>query len=172
MGDTWITDMTHFLDQRGQPAEFRGSRIAKHLGAIVSHLTSSPSDTMRELPLSCRRRPNRKACPGKIHAGFEGGTSNIIWSCPVCNDCGIINHWQNTFWDKGGRAGLPHVRKITYQHGLMDSIQGEMDLEETILVGGDVTHDIIRAIHDNQILGQVECTATQPRAIPSRSTSL
>ena len=153
MGDTWITDMTHFLDQWGQPAEFRGSRIAKHLGAIVSYLTSSPSDTMCELPLSCRRRPNRKACPGKIHAGFEPGTDNIIWSCPVCDDRGLIHHWQNTFWDKGGRAGLPQVRKITYQHGFMDSIQGEADLDETILVGGDVSHDIIRAIHDNQILG-------------------
>jgi hypothetical protein len=154
MGDTWITDMTHFLDTQDQPAAFGGSRrIAKHFGAIVSDLTTSPPATIREVPLSCRRRPKRKACPGKIHAGFEPGTTNIIWSCPVCNDRGLIHHWQNTIWDKGGRVRLPQISKITYRHGFLDDIEEDADLDETILDGAVVSHDIILAIHDNEILG-------------------
>lgn len=53
MGDTWTTNMTHFLDTQGQPAVFGGSqRIAKHFGAIVSDLTTSPPATIREVPPS------------------------------------------------------------------------------------------------------------------------
>ncbi len=154
MGDTWITDMTHFPDLQDQPAAFGGSRrIAKHFRAIVSDLTTSPPATIREVPLSCRRRPKRKACPGKIHAGFEPGTANIIWSCPVCNDRGLIHHWQNTTWDKGGRVRLPQISKITYRHGFLDDIEEDADLDETILDGSVVSQDIIMAIHDNEILG-------------------
>lgn len=40
MGDNWITDMTHFLDHRGQlPANYGSKRIANHLGSIVTALT-------------------------------------------------------------------------------------------------------------------------------------
>lgn len=106
----------------------------------------------REMPVSCRRRPNRKACPGKIHAGFEPGTANILWSCPVCNDRGLICHWQNTIWDKGGRIGLPLISKITYRHGLLDDIEDDAGLEAIILDGPAVTPDVVRLIHDNQIL--------------------
>lgn len=154
MGDVWIIDMTHFLDSRGQPVSSGGSqRIAKHFGAIVSILTTNPPATIHEISLSCRRRPNRKACTGKIHAGFEPGTANIIWSCPVCNDQGLIHHWQNTIWDKGGRAGLPQVNKITYRHGFADYFDEDVNLDSTVLDGSAITHDILIAIHDNEILG-------------------
>lgn len=154
MGDNWITDMTHFLDRRGQPTAYRGrQRLARHLGAIVTDLTTSPSATRRELSVICRRRPNRKACPGKIHAGFEPGTVNILWSCPACNDRGLIHHWQGTIWDKGGRVGLPQINKITYRHGFLDDIEDDADLKAIILDSADVLQDILRVIHDNQILG-------------------
>lgn len=153
MGDNWITDMTHFLDEEGQlPAHSGSRRIARHLGAIVTDLTTSPSAIRRELSVSCRRRPKRKACPGKIHAGFESGTANILWSCPVCNDRGLIHHWQRTIWDKGGRVGLPQISRITYRHGFLDDIEDDADLEEIVLEGADVTQDALRVVHDNQIL--------------------
>lgn len=103
MGDTWIADLTHFLDERGKVPAYSGSkRIANHLGSIVTALTGSPTETPRQVPVPCRRRPKRKACPGMILAGFEPGTPKILWGCPVCHDRGIIHNWQGTLWDRGG----------------------------------------------------------------------
>jgi len=154
MGDNWITDMTHFLDERGRlPEKYGSRRIANHLGSIVTALTTSHSAVPRELLLSCRRRPKRKACSGKIIAGFEPGTANIIWSCPVCDDRGLIHNWQNTIWDKGGRTGPPQIRKITYRFGFLDDIEDEAGLEVMVLTGPAITKDILRLIHDNELLG-------------------
>ncbi len=155
MGDTWITDMTHFLDRNGQVPKEGNSRIAKHLGSVVTALTDSPSTRPRELPVSCRRRPNHKACPGKIVAGFEHGTSNILWACPECDDQGFIRNWQNTLWDKGGRAGLPQISKITYRYGFLNDldIEDDSDLQTIVLAGSDITDDLLRKIHDHEILG-------------------
>jgi hypothetical protein len=154
MSGTWITDLTHFLDRDGELSIYVMSRrIASQLTSIVAAVTESPSATLQETPIPCRRRPQRKACPGRIHAGFECGTPNILWSCPVCYDHGLIHHWQGTRWDKGGRAGLTQINKVTYRHGFTDDIEDEAGLQTIVLDGPTVTPDVIRAIHDNQLLG-------------------
>lgn len=154
MGDTWITNLTDLLDQDGQIPQWRGgSRITKHLTAIVSAVTASPVTSPKETGLRCRRRPQRKACPGIIQAGFEPGTSAIRWSCPTCDDQGWIRGWHGTRWDQGGRVGLPRIDRIVYRHGLTDGIETEEGLEEIVLEGPAVTEEIVRAIHDNELLG-------------------
>ncbi len=154
MGDTWITHLPDLLDRDGQIPRLRGgSRIAKHLTAIVSTVTESPSTSPQATGLRCRRRPQRKACPGIIQAGFEPGTSAIRWFCPACDDRGWIRGWHETRWDKGGRAGLPRIDRIVYRHGFTDDIETEEGLEEIVLEGTAVTEEIARAIHDNELLG-------------------
>ena len=153
MGDNWITNMTHFLDERGRlPEKYGSRRIANHLGSIVTALTTSPSAVPRELP-SPAASVKRKACSGKIIAGFEPGTANIIWSCPACNDRGLIRNWQNTFWDKGGRVNLPQISRIIYRHGFLDDIEDEAGLEIMVLTGPAITKDIVRLVHDNELQG-------------------
>lgn len=93
MGDTWITDLTHFLDPEGQIAVGGiGGRIASHFAAIVAAVTEAPATSPRETPVHCRRRPQREPCPGLIHAGLEADTPHIFWFCPVCHDQGRIHH--------------------------------------------------------------------------------
>ncbi|MCH8245381.1 MAG: hypothetical protein IH951_03125 [Bacteroidetes bacterium] len=154
MGDTWISDLTHFLDDRGQPTTRPGvRRIGNHLGSIVSGLTANPSEKAREIPVSCRRRPKRQACPGRIHASFEPGTLNILWFCPVCDDQGLICNWHNTVWDKGGRVGLPRIDKVTYTYGFTEDIMEDSRFDTIVLNGSAITHELVRVIHDNQVIG-------------------
>ena len=72
MANTWVTDMTLFLDAEGNvPDQLRSRRLIHHLGSIVAAVTSESAETSRELNIKCKRRPGRKPCPGTIHAGFE-----------------------------------------------------------------------------------------------------
>jgi hypothetical protein len=116
-------------------------------------LTANPSEEQREIPVPCHRRPKRKACPGRIQASFEPATPNILWLCPVCENQGLIHNWQNTVWDdKGGRVGLPHIEKITYTHGFTEDIEEDSGFETIVLEGNAITRELVRAIHDNQVI--------------------
>jgi hypothetical protein len=93
-----ITNLTHFLDERGciAPANGRARRLAEFLTHVVSTMThdlDAPLGLIR-----CRRRPGRKLCPGLVGASF-GEHDEIFWECPLCHDHGVITEWQDTFWD-------------------------------------------------------------------------
>lgn len=154
MADTWVTDMTHFLDPGGRVPELLLSRgPVKHFGAIVAAVTSEPVGVPDDLAVKCRRRPRRKPCPGRICVSFEAGTSNIAWECPACGDRGLIHHWQGTPWDKGGRAELPDIRRVTYLGGFMTDTQGDSRFESTVLEGRALSREVVVSIHDNELLG-------------------
>lgn len=102
MGDTWITDIRHFLDDRGEfphglprPA----LNLATHLARIIEAVTQRSKAT-KPFPtnVQCRRRPLRKRCEGYIIA-FLQNDSRIRWYCPFCHDNGFISGWQNTKWN-------------------------------------------------------------------------
>jgi len=156
MADTWITDMTHFLDAEGKiAAQLLSKRLIQHFGSIIAAVTSEPVMLPRQLNLKCRRRPSKKPCSGTIHVGFEPGTTNIFWHCPVCEDRGAIRNWQRTPWDKGARPELPTINRVTYRHGLVrdDDLEELAGLETVVLEGPSLSRDIVVAIHDNQLLG-------------------
>jgi len=104
MGDTWVTDIRHYLDDDGNLAEEigRARRLAGHQCAIIEAVTARPRDQVDwETSVRCRRRPRRKRCEGNIVAGFdEADPSTIVWLCPFCADNGYIRGWQETQWDK------------------------------------------------------------------------
>lgn len=153
MADTWITVMTHFLDPEGNvPEQLRSRRLIHHLGAIVAAVTSEPAETSRVLDIKCLRKPGRRPCPGTIQAGFEPGTSNITWHCPVCVDRGVIQRWQETPWDKGGRPELPKIYSVTYRRGMLTDPEDLSGLESTVLEGPKISREIVVAIHDNELL--------------------
>jgi len=154
MANTWVTDMTHFLDAEGNvPDQLRSRRLIHHLGSIVAAVTSESAETSRELEIKCRRKPDRKPCPGTIQTGFEPGTSNIIWHCPVCGDRGLIQRWQRTPWDKGASPELPKIHKVTYRRGMLSDPENLSGLKSTVLEGPALSREIIVAIHDNELLG-------------------
>ena len=104
MGDTWISDIRHFLDADGRiPDDLPGPafRIANYFGSIVKAVTSREEIQTNNTGIKCRRRPGRKSCPGEVLALIDEKNNLVInWQCPMCNDNGIISGWQGTFWDK------------------------------------------------------------------------
>jgi len=108
MPDTWITDMTHYLDSAGRPvvAPPASRLLAEYLGKIV--LCVSNASVGREMftTVQCRRRPRHRRCDGVISAIIDAEL-NIVWDCPMCADGGVIHHWQGTLWDQR-RSGALH----------------------------------------------------------------
>jgi hypothetical protein len=102
MGDTWITDMRHFLDERGQLGRLpnRAMNIVLHLGSIVEWMTCHLDGAPHQTNVRCRRSPGRRRCVGAIHADFEEDGAAITWFCPLCEDNGVIRGWKETPWDR------------------------------------------------------------------------
>lgn len=103
LGNTWVTDMRHFLDGAGaMPDGMPGPalNLALFLGAIVAWVTSGRSAADHRTNVSCRRSPDRRRCPGEILASFEADGSSISWHCPLCGDNGVTRGWEGTPWDR------------------------------------------------------------------------
>lgn len=150
-----ITDMTHFLDEQGNvPKQLTSQRLVQYLGAIVANVTTAPVQSSCAVDIKCPRRPGRKSCHGTTLASFEAGTDNITWHCSICEDGGLIHHWQRTPWDKGGRPELPKIHRVTYRHGLVedDDLEELTGLEGVELEGDAISRDIVVAIYDNKLL--------------------
>ncbi len=105
MGDTWVTDMNHYLDTDGMIAENMSTgalNLALHQGAIVAWMTSRRPQDIERTNVNCRRSPGRRRCPGEIIAAFDDETGGIVWRCPLCDDNGFIHGWEGTPWDRTG----------------------------------------------------------------------
>jgi hypothetical protein len=110
MGNTWITDMRHFLDEDSflvadMPAP--ALNLALFLGSIVAWVTSGR--TIGEAyytNVPCRRRPGRKRCHGTIAASLGPDGSAVYWHCPVCGDNGVTRGWEGTEWDRNAADRL------------------------------------------------------------------
>lgn len=105
MGDTWITDMRHFVDEHGElPDDMpsRALRLAQFQGSIVAWMTATGGldGQMSRTNVNCRRNPNRLPCLGEILAVFEVESEAIVWECPLCEDKGRISGWEGTSWDR------------------------------------------------------------------------
>jgi len=100
MPDTWITDMTHYLDERGRIASMPGAarRIADYFGSIVVSMATATPETVVATSVACRRRPGHRPCSGNLHAVLSCEL-NIRWQCAACGDNGLISRWQGTPWD-------------------------------------------------------------------------
>ena len=99
----WVTDLTHFLDEKGKfphpalPGPAR--RLGGHLLSIVAAATEQPPSRGQEAGINCRRRPGRRPCPGIITYRILVDT-RVNWACPRCGDNGFISNWQGTSWDR------------------------------------------------------------------------
>lgn len=101
MADTWMTDITHFLDEDGElilePQEAR--RLAEYFAAIILMASYPDPEYPPEYLVKCRRRPNKKPCLEEIAGWIEPESDDIYWICPKCNDKGRISNWRGTMWD-------------------------------------------------------------------------
>jgi hypothetical protein len=103
MSDTWITDITHYLDADGNlPPDLPGParNLANYLGSLIAAVSAAPCPIPRRLNVQCRRRPGRRPCPGFIEAMIDPDDYSVVWHCPSCGDNGFISNWEGTAWDK------------------------------------------------------------------------
>jgi hypothetical protein len=101
MGDTWIIDMTMYLEANGRIAPLPGpvQRLADHFGAIVAAISPEAPEFVVSTSVPCRRRPRRQRCPGTIQGLIARDDLRIHWSCAVCHDNGAISGWEGSPWD-------------------------------------------------------------------------
>lgn len=103
MGDTFVTDLRHFLDDDGVlPEEIPGPALtlALFFGSIVGWVTSHHLGWHELTNVPCRRSPARRRCLGTVHARLEPDGETITWHCPICRDNGTIRGWEGTLWDR------------------------------------------------------------------------
>lgn len=98
---TYIADMQHFLDVLlpGAQVAPAARRMGEYLGSIVAAASLAKPNLQVKTSLRCRRRPNRRQCPGHIRFRVLPATNEIVWECAACADNGIIHNWRGTLWD-------------------------------------------------------------------------
>lgn len=103
-GNTWITDMRHFLDPSGNVPDMPGPALslALFLGSIVAWATSGRTVADLRTNVSCRRSPGHRRCLGTIEADLTENGRAVSWWCPVCGDNGVTRGWEGTLWDRRG----------------------------------------------------------------------
>ena len=105
MGDTWITDMSHFdypeEDADGVPRE--AVRIATYFASLVEGTVGGPR-LGGATGVRCRRRPGWLPCSGVIVSELHPSGHELRWRCPVCEDNGVISNWAGTRWDPARKA--------------------------------------------------------------------
>jgi hypothetical protein len=99
MGDTYITDITHFEGLPPKLAKGPAGRMARYFGSIVSVASVVDRGVWRDSAIRCRRRPRRKPCPGYIRIYRTGHSTPIEWHCSSCDDQGVISNWKESSWD-------------------------------------------------------------------------
>ncbi|HST10505.1 MAG TPA: hypothetical protein VLL05_09000 [Terriglobales bacterium] len=90
----YITDLTHFLDEKGTVAPMPGParRLAEFLGAVVAAASAPDSAASGAKQCRCRK------CKGAVTAVIAPDDA-IEWLCPSCGQEGRIANWRHSFWD-------------------------------------------------------------------------
>ncbi len=102
MGNTWITNIQHFLNEHGDIGDLPGTalNLANHITLIIEEATYYNEYEPRMTTIKCRRRPRRRKCAGNIAACIDrDNPGRILWFCPVCDDNGIITGWESTIYN-------------------------------------------------------------------------
>jgi hypothetical protein len=84
MPGTWMTDLTHFLDEDGDLAPISGPawRLAKYFTSNVVMASYPDLIVPPRYRVRCRRRPGRKPCKGMIESDLDFETEDIMGGVP------------------------------------------------------------------------------------------
>ncbi len=91
----YITDATHFLDERGAigPRHGPGRVLADFMGSVIIAATLQGAG---QKPPACFK------CAGAVKAHASGV---IEWQCAGCGESGRITNWEGTLWDMTTTSG-------------------------------------------------------------------
>ena len=139
MGDTWITDMSHFdfPDEKAHELPGQAIRLAEYFASIIEATLRNAPLTSGPIGVRCRRRPGRRRCAGWIQAELHPDGDKLDWHCPACGDKGRISNWKVTRWDparKQIQSGL-HFKPELFAKDIdeeCEKIQGTIEWDETL----------------------------------------
>ena len=142
-GATYVTDLSHFLDENGLPPVGAPRRLLKmlaFLGSIVKAGSSHPVGTQFSSAIPCRRR----FCSRLSLTIANGRDGTIRWECPDCGENGYISRWQGTDYDLSAvvepDAGLQIGMLVTpEEHKWLREIMTNSQEEDAVIAGGVVT---------------------------------
>jgi len=100
MGNTWITDMSHFdyPEEETHTLPKQALKLWAFFGSIVDSTVGRPP-FRRTAGIRCCRRPERVPCSAVIESELHPDGNEIRWWCPVCGDNGLISNLEGTRWD-------------------------------------------------------------------------
>lgn len=166
----WVTDLRHFLDERGQIAAAltgAGRSIAEHVARIVVMTSGAARGEAVETGVRCRRRPGRVPCTGTIRASLDGKSDDVCWNCPECADRGVVSGWRGTLWDRsetrpalkagdagafGEAAAATEITRVIYRRGFVSRYPVREPLGAVVLEGPTLTDAVRKAIRENRLL--------------------
>ena len=98
MSNTYVTDITHYLDKNGELAEMPGEarKLASFLVLLIDVATQANPVPNHDTHIRCRT----EACTGSIRASVASDGGEIVWRCPKCGHNSVIRNWQGTKWDQ------------------------------------------------------------------------
>lgn len=70
-----------------------------HILDIVRAATAGDAGEPWRSVLRCRRRPARRACPGRMMVTCTTADAPIQWSCDSCGDAGTVVNWADSLYD-------------------------------------------------------------------------
>jgi hypothetical protein len=98
----YVCDYRHDPRAHRCPPDFPRSalRLWDYFGSIVQGASATWGGVVpRRIALRCRRRPDRRPCPGWIEvfpASGERLEGTLVWTCPRCGDAGSLSHWRGS----------------------------------------------------------------------------
>ena len=98
MNQTYVTDITHYLDETGELAEMPGP--ARKLASFLVLLIDAASQVGPVSDFDTKIRCRTDACKGSIRTSLASINEEIVWHCPDCGHNGVIRNWQGTKWDQ------------------------------------------------------------------------
>lgn len=104
MSKTYITDITHYLDNHDELAEMPGE--ARKLASFLVLLIDVTTQALPAHEYDTRIRCRTDACTGSIRTSVASKNDGISWRCPKCGLNGVIGSWQGTKWDQTRPGGL------------------------------------------------------------------
>jgi hypothetical protein len=67
---------------------------SEYFSKMVSAATLAPPGSEIQTFLKCRKRPDRKPCPGEIIVRLEENPPQLHWWCSACGNNGVIKNWK------------------------------------------------------------------------------
>ncbi len=95
---TYVSDLTHFLDERGDIVDGLPGKMGAYLARIVETGFLLPAGQGTLAAALCSNPSRRRRCRGRLGI-VRASDERIEWECQRCGENGVIHNWAGTRFD-------------------------------------------------------------------------